>query len=55
MFFGLGPLELILLGVLFVAFFGLKKVPLAARELGRIHGTIQKLKLRFPFLLRFFK
>lgn len=55
MILGLGPFELIVLGVLFAAFFGLKKVPMAARELGRIHGTIQKLKRRFPFLLRFFK
>lgn len=52
MLFGFGPLELILLGVLFVALFGLKKVPGAARELGRLHGTVQKLKRRFPFLFK---
>lgn len=55
MFFGLGPMELIILGVLFVGLFGLKKVPQAARELGRLHGMIQKLKRRFPFLNRFFR
>ncbi len=55
MLFGLGPWELMILGLLFVALFGLKRVPTAARQLGRIHGTMQNLRHRFPFLLRFFR
>jgi Sec-independent protein translocase protein TatA len=52
MLWGLGPWELVLLGGLFVALFGLKRVPPAARQLGRLHGTISRLKRRFPFLSR---
>jgi Sec-independent protein translocase protein TatA len=52
MLFGLGLWELIILAGLFVALFGLKQVSPAARQLGRIHATWQKLKHKFPFLLR---
>lgn len=52
MLFGLGLWELIILVGLFVALFGLKQVPPAARQLGRVHATWQKLQRRFPLLLR---
>jgi Sec-independent protein translocase protein TatA len=53
--FGFGILELAILGGLFVALFGLRRVPQAARELGRLHGLIQRIKaiLHNPF--RFFR
>lgn len=54
MILGLGPWELILLGVLFSALFGLKQLPKAARELGRLHGFSQRIKRKFPWLTRFF-
>lgn len=54
MILGLGPWELMLLGVLFVALFGLKRLPDAARELGRLHGLSQRMKRKFPWLSRFF-
>lgn len=50
MLFGLGPLELLLLGGLVVALFGLHRAPKMARDLGRLHGTIQRLKRRHPWL-----
>ena len=61
MFFGLGPLEVIILGALVVAMFGLGSVPVIARKLGWLHGTIQRIKLqlpwvaRIPLLTRFFR
>ena len=55
MILGLGPWELILLGVLFSVLFGLKKLPKAARELGRLHGFSQRIKRKIPWISRFFR
>ncbi len=54
MIFGLGLWELFLLGGLFVALFGLKRFPDAARQVGRFHGLSQRLKRKFGWLSRFF-
>ena len=54
MILGLGPWELLLLGVLVTALFGLKRLPDAARELGRLHGFSQRIKRKFGWLSRFF-
>ncbi len=54
MILGLGPWELLLLGVLVTALFGLGRVPDAARELGRLHGLSQRIKRKFGWLSRFF-
>lgn len=54
MILGLGPWELIILGVLVTALFGLGRLPAIARDLGRIHGFIQRLKSEFRQLFRFF-
>ena len=54
MILGFGPWELILLGILFSALFGLKHFPKAARELGRLHGFSQQIKRKFPWVSRFF-
>ncbi len=51
MIFGLGIWELVLLGAIFVALFGLGRVPQVALQLGRIHGLVQRVRglLRNPF------
>ena len=54
MILGLGPWELLLLGVLIVALFGLGSLPTVARDLGRLHGFIQQIKRKFGWLSRFF-
>ncbi len=53
MILGLGIWELVLLGGVFIALFGLGRVPQVARELGRVHGLIQRIRglLRNPFRL----
>lgn len=53
MIFGLGIWELVLLGAIFVALFGLGRVPQVALQLGRIHGLVQRVRglLRNPFRL----
>lgn len=52
MIFGLGPFELVILGALVVAVFGMGSVPVIARKLGWLHGTIQRVKLQFPWVTR---
>lgn len=54
MILGLGIWELVLLGGICVAIFGLGRVPEVALQLGRIHGLVQRVRglLRNPF--RFF-
>ncbi|MCW8860190.1 MAG: twin-arginine translocase TatA/TatE family subunit [Deltaproteobacteria bacterium] len=60
MILGLGPWELIILGVLVTAMFGLGRLPSIARDLGRIHGFVQRVKRaipwvgKLPWLSRFF-
>lgn len=53
MILGLGIWELVLLGGMFVALFGLGRVPRVARELGRVYGLIERIRglLRNPFRL----
>ncbi len=52
MFFGLGPFELVILSTLVVAVFGVGSVPVVARKLGWLHGTIQRIKLQLPWVTR---
>ncbi|MEE4253207.1 MAG: twin-arginine translocase TatA/TatE family subunit [Desulfuromusa sp.] len=52
MMFGFGLWELILLGVIIVAIFGLNRVPTIARNAGRVHGLTQRLKRQYPWLGR---
>ncbi|SEA55425.1 mttA/Hcf106 family protein [Desulfuromusa kysingii] len=54
MILGLGPWELALLAILFSAIFGLKQLPKAARELGRLHAWSLRLKQKLPWVSRFF-
>ena len=54
MILGLGLWELVLLGVLFSALFGVKQFPKAARELGRLHGFSQRIRRKFPWISHFF-
>ncbi|MDX2495004.1 MAG: twin-arginine translocase TatA/TatE family subunit [Desulfuromusa sp.] len=54
MILGLGPWELVVLGVLVTSLFGLRRLPNAARELGRLHGLSQRIKRKFGWLSRFF-
>lgn len=53
MILGLGIWELVLLAGVFIALFGLGRVPQVARELGRIYGLIERIRgfLRNPFRL----
>jgi len=48
--FGLGPFELIILGALVAAVFGLGSVPKIAHKVGWLHGTLQRLKRQLPWL-----
>ncbi len=50
MILGLGLWELLLLGFLVVALFGLQGLPRAARDAGRLYGFMQRLKRDFPWL-----
>lgn len=52
MIFGLGLWELVILGVLIIAIFGLGRVPDIAQDLGRVYGLTQILKRKFPWLER---
>ncbi len=54
MLFGLGPLELLLLGVLIAVLFGVGRLSFAARELGRLHGLVQRIKREIGQLFRIF-
>ncbi len=54
MILGLGPIELLILTALVVALFGLGRLPQIAREVGRFHGAIQRLKNELRGLFRFF-
>lgn len=53
MILGLGLWELVLLAGVFVALFGLGRVPQVALQLGRLHGLMQRVRrlLRHPFRL----
>ncbi|MEA3545258.1 MAG: twin-arginine translocase TatA/TatE family subunit [Thermodesulfobacteriota bacterium] len=53
MILGLGSWELLLLGILVTALFGLKRLPAAARDLGRLHGFSRRIKRKFGWLSRF--
>ena len=46
MILGLGLWELVLLGGLLVALFGLGSVPVLAHRLGWLHGTLQRWQRR---------
>ena len=54
MMLGLGPWEMLILAVIVTALFGLGRVPVVARELGRLHGVRQRIKREFRQLFRFF-
>lgn len=54
MILGLGIWELVLLGGIFVALFGLGRVPQVALQLGRIHGLVQRVRGIFRNPFRFF-
>lgn len=52
MIFGFGLWELILLGVIILAIFGLNRVPTIARNAGQVYGLTQRLKRQYPWLSR---
>lgn len=52
MILGLGLWELALLLGLLIAIFGLGRFPEIARDLGRLQGTLQRIRRRFPWLGR---
>ncbi len=52
--FGFGIWELLMLALLVGLLFGFRSLPQRARELGRLHGTIQRIKDEIRNLLRFF-
>lgn len=54
MILGFGPWEICLLLVLLVALFGLGRLPKILGELGRVHGTVQRVKNEFRNLFRWF-
>ena len=54
MILGLGPWELLLLTLVASALFGLGRIPSLARDLGRLHGLVQRLKRELRQLFRFF-
>lgn len=53
MFFGFGIFELVVLGVLFCAFFGVRKVRKTVHDLGRVHSNFQRFKAIVRNPLRF--
>jgi Sec-independent protein translocase protein TatA len=52
MILGLGLWELLLIGLLVVALVGLKGLPRAARDAGRLYGFMQRLKQELPWLAK---
>lgn len=54
MIFGLGFWELLLLTLLVGLLFGFGHLPQLAKDVGRLHGTVQRVKDELRNLLRFF-
>ena len=52
--FGLGVWELLMLALLAGLLFGFRNLPKLTREVGRVHGTIQRIKDEIRSLWRFF-
>lgn len=53
MFFGFGLFEILIIAAVFCACFGVRRARQTAREMGRIHAVVQRVRglLRNPFRL----